>query len=194
LSHRQSSEPYSSRSSKLSYTRPSGTLGGDRGNERPESPAAHSPGACQYHDLSPRPLSGLPTLPQRLQKLVDCQIASIYAINEATNVVTTLLFASTLPIQRKAGDTWPFSGNSVELHLKLGHPHIQDLELDNTFPGSRKYLEAGIKSGLWAPLTHQGRTTDFLSFAAQDPMLLTITIWLASASWQILSPTRWKRR
>jgi hypothetical protein len=40
-----------------------------------------------------------------IQKLVSCQVASIYAIDEATDVVTTLLFASTLPIQRKAGDT-----------------------------------------------------------------------------------------
>lgn len=97
-----------------------------------------------------------------VQKLVECQVASIYAINEATNVVTTLLFASTLPIQRKTGDTWPFSGNSVELRLKLGYPHTQGLELDHPFPGSRKYLEAGIKRGLWVPLTHQGQTIGLL--------------------------------
>jgi GAF domain-containing protein len=97
-----------------------------------------------------------------IQNLVDCQVASIYAVNEATDIVTTLLFASTLPIQRKTGDTWPFSGNSIELHLKLGYPHIQDLNLDNPFPGTRKYLEAGIKCGLWVPLTYQGRSTGLL--------------------------------
>ena len=91
-----------------------------------------------------------------VQKLVDCQVASIYSINEAANVVTTLLFASTLPIQRKAGDSWPFSGNLVELHMKLGYPHIQDLELDSPFPGTNKYREVGIKCSLWTPLIHQG--------------------------------------
>jgi GAF domain-containing protein len=104
-----------------------------------------------------------------IQKLVDCQIASIYAISEATNVVTELLFASTLPIQRKTGDTWPFSGNALELHLKLGYPHIQDLELDHPYPGSHKYLEAGIKRTLWAPLTHQGQTIGLIVLHSTKP-------------------------
>lgn len=104
-----------------------------------------------------------------VQKLADCQVASIYAINEDTNVVTTLLFASTLPIQRKAGESWPFSGNAVELHAKLGHPHIQDVDSDHPFPGTRKYLEAGIKRSLWAPLIHQGRTIGLLILRSTRP-------------------------
>jgi transcriptional regulator with GAF, ATPase, and Fis domain len=129
---------------------------------------SQSPQACIVQEIADI-ITSAPDLSQvsqpflnAIQKLVDCQVASIYAINEATNMVTTLLFASTLSIHRKAGDAWPFSGNSVELHLRLGCPHIQDLELDSYFPGTRKYLDAGIKRALWVPLTHQGRNVGIL--------------------------------
>jgi PAS domain S-box-containing protein len=57
----------------------------------------------------------------------------------------------------------------VQLHAKSSCPHIQDLELDLPFPGTRKYHEVGIKRSLWAPLTHQGRTIGVLLLRSTKP-------------------------
>ena len=104
------------------------------------------------------------------QKLTPCQIASFYSLDESADEITAVLFGTNLSLSKELGHTFPLAGSWIEQHLRSGLPHI---ELAEGAPGSSsvnpKYLDSGIESGLWVPLTNKGRFLGVIALHSQDP-------------------------
>jgi signal transduction histidine kinase len=104
------------------------------------------------------------------QKLTPCQIASIYSLNEPADEITAILFGTDLSLPTELGRTFPLAGSWIEQHLHSGLPRIESTEgaQDCSFVNPR-YLDSGIKSSLWAPLTNQGRFLGVIALHSQNP-------------------------
>ena len=111
-----------------------------------------------------------PAFLNAVQELVPCQITAVYSISQNDDVVSLLMFASSIPIPDGPGDNWPLKGSAVEQHLGIGAAHIQrEFDQSNGLATTRRYLEAGIKSNLWAPIVNRGRTIGLLVLRSTDP-------------------------
>lgn len=104
-----------------------------------------------------------------IQKLVNCQITTIYSIDKADDTVNLILFASTIPVRHEPGHSWTLSGSAIEEHLKTNSPHIEhELDQLTRFESTQKYTASGIKTTLWAPIINQGQTIGVLVLRSKE--------------------------
>lgn len=104
------------------------------------------------------------------QRLIPCQIASSYYVDQSSDEVTTVLFGSSLAVSQELGCTFPLSGSWIEQHCQSEVPIVESIK-DGRHSSSipPNHLQAGIKSQLTVPLINHGRLSGVITLHSQSP-------------------------